>query len=545
MQPSNYVPPATSPKSDFEAVEIDGGNDGQQQMSGISKPQKQSGLAGASANLVNSIVGAGIIGIPYALRESGLIAGLFLLLLVAWLTDKSLKIIVGLASFHPKLKNRDVSTFEDLASYPFGNFGSKFILLNMFVMAYGAMVAYLLIIKDTIPSVLGIENRFERTLIMIATSITIMLPLSMQRDMASLSFTSLISVLADVVLVGFITAYSPIKDTVEEAGGFVEVLKQDAVNPTLFIGLGILSTAMACQHSAFIVSGSLENKTMSRWSKVTGFSIGISAILCAILGVSGYLGFLEETEGDVLNNFQDSFAAHGARILLAITMFFTYPMESFVARHVLVQLFHNGDLDGRDLTPGGETDGKEAGGYFCFNRRQTWSFAIYLMALLPALIVDDLGPVLSITGSFGGGCIAYMAPGLCYLGVNGDAFLSFARGLVGNRGSSREGGTLTQADLPVAGSSNTIMTTDESNERKPVWWYLFGFPMWTKIAQIGSANMAVTLGSAAIKEAAAYDEDCMVPTRREFFIAIFFICFGVLSLVAGVGSNIYVQLTRE
>lgn len=74
------------------------------------------------------------IGIPYALRESGLIAGLFLLLLVAWLTDKSLKIIVGLASFHPKLKNRDVSTFEDLASYPFGNFGSKFILLNMFVM---------------------------------------------------------------------------------------------------------------------------------------------------------------------------------------------------------------------------------------------------------------------------------------------------------------------------------------------------------------------------------------------------------------------------
>lgn len=408
--------------------------------------------------------------------------------------------------------------------------------------AYGAMVAYLLIIKDTIPSVLGIENRFERTLIMIATSVTIMLPLSMQRDMASLSFTSLISVLADVVLVGFITAYSPIKDTVEEAGGFVEVLEQDGVNPTLFIGLGILSTAMACQHSAFIVSGSLENKTMSRWSKVTAFSIGISAILCAILGVSGYLGFLEETEGDVLNNFQDSLVAHAARLLLAITMFFTYPMESFVARHVLVQLFHNGDLDGRDLSPGGGTDGQEAGGYFCFNRRQTWSFAIYLMALLPALIVDDLGPVLSITGSLGGGCIAYMGPGLCFLGVNGDAFLSFARGLIGSR---REGGTLTQADLPVAGSSNNIMTTDISNERKPIWWYLFGFPIWTKIAQVGSSNMAIKLGSAAVKEADAYDEDCMVPTRREFLIAIFFVCFGALSLVAGVGSNIYVQLTEE
>ena len=100
----------------------------------LSKPLKQSGLAGASANLVNSIVGAGIIGIPYALRESGLLAGLFLLVLVAYLTDKSLRIIVGLASFHPKLRNRDVRTFEDLASYPFGKIGLNFVLINMFVM---------------------------------------------------------------------------------------------------------------------------------------------------------------------------------------------------------------------------------------------------------------------------------------------------------------------------------------------------------------------------------------------------------------------------
>lgn len=100
----------------------------------LSKPRKQSGIWGASANLVNSIVGAGIIGIPFAFRESGLIAGLMLLVLVSYLTDKSLRVIVGLASFHPKLKNRDVRTFEDLASYPFGKLGQKFVLLNMFVM---------------------------------------------------------------------------------------------------------------------------------------------------------------------------------------------------------------------------------------------------------------------------------------------------------------------------------------------------------------------------------------------------------------------------
>ncbi len=378
----------------------------QQHQKKLSKPNKQAGIAGASANLINSIVGAGIIGIPYALRQSGLIAGIFLLILVAYLTDKSLRIIVELASFHPNLKNRDVRTFEDLAMYPFGMLGSNFILVNMFVMAYGAMVAYLLIIKDTIPHILGVGSYLERTLIMLVTSITIMVPLAMQRDMASLAITSLFSVLADVVLVAFIVGFSPIAESVENAGGFGTVLINDSINPTLFVGLGILSTAMACQHSAFIVSGSLKNKTMDRWAKVTGFSITLSAILCMVLGVAGYLGFLENTESDVLNNFDaDSVLANVARFLLAITMLFTYPMESFVARHVMIQLVHDGDMDGRDDPNHSGAEGEEAGGFWICNRRQTWTIAIYLLTLLPALIVDDLGPVLSITGSLGGGCI--------------------------------------------------------------------------------------------------------------------------------------------
>jgi sodium-coupled neutral amino acid transporter 11 len=409
MGRNSYTPPVASTtlgNNDSHFHSSNNSNNNSSQTKKLSKPLKKSGIGGASANLVNSIVGAGIIGIPYALKQSGLVAGILLLILVAYLTDKSLKIIVGLASFHPQLKFRDVRTFEDLASYPFGKIGSNFILINMFVMAYGAMVAYLLIIKDTVPHILGVDSRITRTLIMVATSITVMVPLSMQRDMASLAITSIFSVLADAILVGFIVTCSPISETVEDAGGFGAVLRNDAINPTLFIGLGILSTAMACQHSAFIVSGSLENKTMTRWGKVTGFSITLSAILCLILGICGYLGFLENTQGDVLNNFDnDSIVANVARFLLAITMFCTYPMESFVARHVLVHLFHDGDLDGKDDVNHSGVEGDEAGGYFCFNRRQTWTMVIYVMTLIPALFVDDLGPVLSITGSLGGGCI--------------------------------------------------------------------------------------------------------------------------------------------
>ena len=57
-------------------------------LSDIPEPKTKSGYGGAISNLINSIVGAGIIGIPYAFREAGLITGLILLVIVSYLTGK-------------------------------------------------------------------------------------------------------------------------------------------------------------------------------------------------------------------------------------------------------------------------------------------------------------------------------------------------------------------------------------------------------------------------------------------------------------------------
>jgi len=166
---------------------------GAENLTKLSLPHKKSSILGTSLNLINSIVGAGIIGIPYALWMSGLWAGVLLLILVAVLTDKSLRLLVKQALFHPRLCHLPVHTFEELASYPYGRVSSGFVLFNMFVMAYGAMVAYLLIIKDTVPTAFGYDHgthMAERNLILVATSLVIILPLSMQRGIASLAFLS-------------------------------------------------------------------------------------------------------------------------------------------------------------------------------------------------------------------------------------------------------------------------------------------------------------------------------------------------------------------
>ena len=77
------------------------------------------------------------------------LAGVALLVAVSVFTDKSLRLIVDQATFHPRLRGRGVRTFEDLMSIPYGRAGRYFVLASMLVLAYGAMVAYLLIVKDT------------------------------------------------------------------------------------------------------------------------------------------------------------------------------------------------------------------------------------------------------------------------------------------------------------------------------------------------------------------------------------------------------------
>jgi len=603
-------------------------------------PRKRSQISGACSNLVNSIVGAGIIGIPFALQQSGLVSGIVLLLVVGFLTDKSLRMMVDLATSSPLLKGRGVWTYDDLLRLPFGPKGRQFVLCSMFVTAYGAMVAYLLIIKDTLPVVWGLVDDgdasvggfVERELIMLVTSVCVVVPLSMQRDFSSLSFTSTISVVADLLLVAFVAVYSPIGESLAQNGGLSSVVQNSIIHPGFFIGFGVLTVAMCCQHSAFIVAASLDNPTPKRWSVVTAFSLSVSVVSCLILGVAGYLGFLDETSGDVLNNFGLTSSANFARALLALTMFFTYPMEAFVARHVLVQLFWNGDLDGYTLemtvdpTTGAETTTeRKMTRCGCLNRRHQVTLLIYVLTLLPALVLDDLGPVLSITGSIGGCCLAYIGPGLAYIGVFGEDFLErLARSLEASNPAAADAArseTSTGAQLPIDGDAKAQLEVDPQRTlafcprklfdenlcrvyRKPWWWFPLGIPLWIRIAQTGSKGMHDRLAAldAEFQRSVTpvetesrsfnYDDlsnDSNIVSRRRsidieddddsppeaeqapqlqphllplplplplphdglplvdasltnYGFAIFFIVFGVIALVAGVTSNVYVQM---
>ncbi|EIE84820.1 hypothetical protein RO3G_09530 [Rhizopus delemar RA 99-880] len=93
---------------------------------GYKLPSEGGSIFTSFLNMANSIVGAGIIGLPFAFKEAGFWTGLLLLIGVT--------IVVG------------TSTYQDLMEFAFGKPGLIAISIFQFVFAFGGMAAYCVII---------------------------------------------------------------------------------------------------------------------------------------------------------------------------------------------------------------------------------------------------------------------------------------------------------------------------------------------------------------------------------------------------------------
>ncbi len=296
-----------------------------------------SSVYSAGFNFVNSIVGAGVIGIPFALQQCGLVLGLFFLFLVAYLINRSVLMIVK-CGIQAKIYD-----FEELAEHLLGRKGYFAALVGMFLFAYGAMVAYLVIIGDTLP--LAFEYMApgspltQRNLDIVLVCVFIMLPLCLLRDLNSLSWTSLLSIVSDIILMVLIMIAAPSASKHQDEH-FTAANVWD-MNYTVFAGIGTMSFAFVCQHNSFLIFKSLKVQTYQNFKVVCNGSVSVALCISLGIGCTGFFYFYPNVQGDVLNNFGSSSSALCvARIFLAMTMLFTFPMEVVVSRHCFLSILH-------------------------------------------------------------------------------------------------------------------------------------------------------------------------------------------------------------
>ncbi|KAI9183200.1 hypothetical protein H9P43_004117 [Blastocladiella emersonii ATCC 22665] len=364
----------------------------------------KSSVLGAVLNFTNSIIGAGIIGLPYAFRQAGFVLGLGLLVVLAFVVAWTVVLLAKCG------KLSSTSSYQALVDATFGGRGQFLIAFFQFIFAFGAMCAYQVIIGDTLPTVMtallgggssssSSEHWFlARDFIIVVTTLLILLPLSLQRDMSAMSKTSAVS-MASIIMIVLTVIYSAIRLPAELRGDPAERFTVVGENPIKAIG--VISFAFISHHYTFIVLNSLDTPTLDRFARVTNLSAGISLVACALLAVTGFVTFTSSTQGNVLNNFpSDDLGVNLARLAFALNMFTTYPMEVFVSRHVLEDYFFP------TTSSGGRTPTA---------RHVAWTLGVVAASTLIAVATSDLSAVLEATGGIAATAIAYILPPWCWL----------------------------------------------------------------------------------------------------------------------------------
>ncbi|XP_072435590.1 putative sodium-coupled neutral amino acid transporter 11 isoform X2 [Chiloscyllium punctatum] len=295
---------------------------------------EKSNLSSASFNVINSIIGSGIIGLPYSMKQAGFPLGILLLFLVAYVTDYSIILLIKGGNLS------GTTTYQSLVNKAFGITGYLILSFLQFVYPFIAMVSYNIISGDTLTKVLqripGVgpgSILAERHFVILLTTVLLTLPLSLYRNIANLgkvSFSSLVLTIVILVIVIVKTAtFGPHIPTTENAWTFAQ--------PNAIQAIGVMVFAFVCHHNSFLIYGSLEQPTINNWSRITHVSVLFALIISMTFAVCGYVTFTGYTQGDLFENYcrNDDWVTAG-RFLYAITIILTFPIECFVTREGVV-----------------------------------------------------------------------------------------------------------------------------------------------------------------------------------------------------------------
>ncbi|KAJ3989089.1 amino acid transporter [Lentinula detonsa] len=357
------------------------------------------GLFDSIANMANSILGAGIIGLPYAISQAGFFIGLLLLVVLCGVTDWTIRLIV----VNAKLSGSH--TYIDIMNHCFGSSGRAAVSFFQFSFAFGGMCAFGIIIGDTIPHVirslfptlykipvLGLLTNRQFIIFLCTTCVSY--PLSLYRDIHKLSRASGLALISMLVIVASVLVEGPQVPLILKGDPSVRF---SFVNAGIFQAIGVISFAFVCHHNSLLIYGSLRTPTLDRFAQVTHVSTLISLVSCCTLAVSGYVVFTDKTQGNILNNFpSNNTLINLARFCFGLNMFTTLPLELFVCREVIEDYFfaHEG---------------------FNPQRHLFFTTTILFSSMSLAMITCDLGVMLEITGGVSATALAFIFPAACYL----------------------------------------------------------------------------------------------------------------------------------
>ena len=404
------------------------------------KPEKRASLSSCVSNLANTILGAGMLGLPHAFAMAGFVPGFLMLLIFGAFSSLGLHLLSEAAD-----RAGRPASFYGVAEAALPGAGVA-IDIAIGVKCFGVATSYLIVIGDSMPKALsafGATGAALNRRLWTLTAALVVAPLTYLRRIDGLKFTStvaLVCVLFVVLLVFlFATRVSPEFESCNPSPPALPPmlpplpplsppkppsapplpptsppcrLPTVASAPILSVleAVPIFVFSYTCHQNIISITNELLLPTPSRTNRLIATSVLAALAVYLLISLSGYLTFGPVVASDVLATYPSSALVAIARLAISIVVTFSYPLQSHPSRGCIISLITRARKRFGSLPP--TSAGADGTPSLFLHVIVTTAFLVFSTAI--ALSVDDLGVVLSFVGATGSTIVSYILPGGTY-----------------------------------------------------------------------------------------------------------------------------------
>ena len=351
-------------------------------------------------NLLNSLLGAGILSVPSSFTNVGLVPSIVLLAFIGVLSYYATSMFMRL----------QLETFtnglDELALKVSGKVGQVILSILTLIFLESALMSYLILGGNMITSwikladikAFDIEKLWPRAIMILIYAVVIPIALSIPRSLKVLSYLST----ATVFFIAFFVLSTIIKacsdwDFLSNKYPDKEVT-YGKFDITVFSALSIYGLTFSLPIVALPIVNNYHHSVHRR--NIVGL---VATIICFVLVVIPsticYLMFGNKTEGDVLQNFpDDDYLIFAVRIGFFLVVSFSYPcVVQPVAGSWGQVIFHNNDQVNLPT-----------------KQRIVVQIVTHIIPLVIAMFLPKAKPILAVGGAIGGCVVDFVYPAILW-----------------------------------------------------------------------------------------------------------------------------------
>lgn len=253
---------------------------------------RKSTITIAGFNLTASIMGGGVLSIPYALSKTGIVFGALLMVLAAIATERSMYLLC-LCS-----RMTGAKTFGEVGEAAFGKSMEYFISCILCIFLCFAMIGYMVLAKDiwssVIAQIFGVPLNED---VVLGVILVLLVPLLVQKSLHALRFSCYVGIFSVSTL-----CLALVRHAMAVPVEWSNVLLWSTSLEDVLVAFPIISLSFLGIFNVLPIQNALVRPCRSRMQLVLGGSIGSVFCISLVFGLAGYLYAGNSTQGNILKN---------------------------------------------------------------------------------------------------------------------------------------------------------------------------------------------------------------------------------------------------